>query len=543
MNDAASFDAILQCNLLEVFCEALGAAIFVTDKLDQISFASIRLLHLFPIRESAIASGGRARDLYGALYDAGLRLGVDDRTAASRDEWVAERIACAWKERVDKIEKAGPERWIRIVSRRFSSGLGLVVIQDVSEQKKKEHLLRTERERVRLTEEILDTLPVAVAVKDRNLTYVAVNQEFCRIIGKSPDALLGHGGWEVLSPDLAGRIEQMDWQLLSNGERSVAPITHAGPSGQPVALERRAQRLGKPGSHYIAVSLVEASGRESDHASTASRLSGVVDEATRQAVPAASGPLRNVLLLTDVKRQDQALKLALRAHDADLCFIRDAVELAAFLPAAAEAGLVIDLVVIDFEFDAAAANLNFRMLPANSDESTIMAEILNALPLPRRPLDPPSIEPPALASEDAPPPSANTAPPDVAGLDVLGVEDNPVNRLVLEQILSSLSLSFRLAGSGMEGLADYVEHRPQLVIADTTLPDLAPVDFAARLRKIDPSAVIIALVPRDTEDNHCQATLAGFAHSLPKPLSAEALGALIPDLLAARRKKPEAPAA
>ena len=57
MNDAASFDAILQCNLLEVFCEALGAAIFVTDKLDEISFASIRLLHLFPIRESAIAPG------------------------------------------------------------------------------------------------------------------------------------------------------------------------------------------------------------------------------------------------------------------------------------------------------------------------------------------------------------------------------------------------------------------------------------------------------------------------------------------------------
>ena len=53
MNDAASFDAIMQCNLLEVFCEALGAAIFVTDKLDQVTFASIRLLHFFPLRQSA----------------------------------------------------------------------------------------------------------------------------------------------------------------------------------------------------------------------------------------------------------------------------------------------------------------------------------------------------------------------------------------------------------------------------------------------------------------------------------------------------------
>ena len=136
MNDAASFDAILQCNLLEVFCEALGAAIFVTDKLDEISFASIRLLHLFPIRESAIAPGGRARDLYGALHDAGLRFGTGDRSAAvGREEWIAERVACAWRERVDKIEQAGPDRWFRIVSRRFSSGLGIVVVQDVSEQK------------------------------------------------------------------------------------------------------------------------------------------------------------------------------------------------------------------------------------------------------------------------------------------------------------------------------------------------------------------------------------------------------------------------
>ena len=60
MNDAASFDAIMQCNLLEVFCEALGAAIFVTDRLDQITFASIRLLHFYPIRQNAIEPGGRA---------------------------------------------------------------------------------------------------------------------------------------------------------------------------------------------------------------------------------------------------------------------------------------------------------------------------------------------------------------------------------------------------------------------------------------------------------------------------------------------------
>lgn len=559
MNDAASFDAILQCNLLEVFCEALGAAIFVTDKLDEVSFASIRLLHLFPIRESAIASGGRARDLYGALYDAGLRFGSDERSAGrGRDDWIAERIACAWKERVDKIEQAGPERWIRIVSRRFSSGLGFVVIQDVSEQKKKELLLRNEQERVKLTEEILDTLPLAVAVKDRNLNYVAVNQEFCRLIGTAQDAILGRGTWDALEPELAGRIEQMDWQLLSSGEPGFAYITHTRPDGQTFTLERRARRLGKPGSHFIAVSLIDDAKDAGGGADTLDRFEAALEAAARPqtSLPQLglpqlnlAEPLHNVLFLTDTKLQHQALKLALRAHGADLCYVRDVPEFAAFIPAAVAAGVAIDLVVIDFEFDplafniAAANTMNFRMLPAGADESTVMAEILNALPLRRRILDAPSIEPPALAPEDMLITVPEPAPLETPRLAVLGVEDNPVNRMVLEQMLGSLSVSFRIAGSAAEGLADYAEFTPRLVLADTTLPDLSASDFALRLRQIDPSALIVALVPADTEDNHRQAKMAGFDHSLSKPLSAELLGALITDLLAARASAPGASAA
>jgi hypothetical protein len=68
MNDAASYDAIMQCNLLEVFCEALGAAIFVTDKLDrhQLSPASDCSISS-PSANPPSPPGGRARDLYGAL--------------------------------------------------------------------------------------------------------------------------------------------------------------------------------------------------------------------------------------------------------------------------------------------------------------------------------------------------------------------------------------------------------------------------------------------------------------------------------------------
>lgn len=541
MSEAASFDAMLQCNLLEVFCEALGAAIFVTDKLDEISFASIRLLHLFPMRESAIAPGGRARDLYGALYDAGLRFGSGDRAAGGREDWIAERIASAWKERVDRIEQAGPDRWMRIVSRRFSSGLGFVVIQDVTEQKKKEALLRSEQERVKLTEEILDTLPVAVAVKDRNLNYVAVNQEFCRLIGTAQEAILGHGTWDALAPELAGRIEQLDWQLLSSGEPGLTHITHTRPDGRTFTLERRARRLGKPGSHFIAVSLTEEARREEERGETVDRFEAALQSAAGQIAAAAEPePVHNVLFLTTAKRQDQALKLALRAHGADLCYIRDVAEFAAFLPAASAAGIAIDLVIIDFDFDVAAFNiaaangLDFRMLPAAADESLVMAEILTALPqLPRLALKAPSMEPPPLIEE---PVTAPVAPDSLqsAGLDVLAVEDNPVNRMVLEQLLGSMSVSFRIAASAAEGLAEYSACMPRIVLSDTTLPDMPTADFALALRRIDPSAVMIALVSADTAENHRQAQAAGFDYSLAKPLSAEALDALIPDLMTVR---------
>lgn len=543
MNDAASFDAILQCNLLEVFCEALGAAIFVTDKLDEISFASIRLLHLFPIRESAIAPGGRARDLYGALHDSGLRFCTGDRAATgSREEWIAERVACSWRERVDKIEQAGPDRWIRIVSRRFSSGLGLVVIQDVSEQKKKEELLRLEQERVKLTEEILDTLPVAVAVKDRNLDYVAVNEEFCRQLGATREAVLGHRSWDTMSPELAGRIEQLDWQLLSSGEPSLATITHVRPDGFAVTHERRAIRLGKQGNPYIAVSLTQKAGLEQLTDTPEAAIVVTVPETT-PAAPAER--MRNVLHLSHATEPSQALKLALRAHGIDLCHIVDVPEFAAFLPAARAAGIRLDLVVIDFDFDPAtyniiaASGIDFRMLPQPPGESAVMAEILSALPDRTARFDEP-MSPPDIRREDVTP----AAEPQAThhGLDLLAVEDNALNRMVLDQVLSGLDVTVQIVATAQEALAVCQARSPRIVLCDTTLPDSEIGDIALDLRRLDPSRPLVAMVSGDTTQHHQQAQAIGFDESLSKPLSAEALTALLARHLAIAEAPPLAAA-
>lgn len=538
MNDAASFDAIMQCNLLEVFCEALGAAIFVTDKLDQITFASIRLLHFYPIRQSAIEPGNRARELYAAMFDAGCRFGQGGRqSGGTRDEWVAERIAVAWKERVDTIEQAGPDRWVRIVSRRFSSGLGFTVMQDVSEQKKKENLLRAEQERVKLTEEILDTLPVAVAVKDRNLNFAAVNQEFCDLLRLPSESILGRPAWDILESDLAARLEQAEWQLLSNGQAQQGQVIVNRDDGTSLAIERHARRVGRPGNHFITMSFfpqasgkaVPAATRPAQAAPLLAAVPTIPDAAPsppREAPPRPAGR-HKVLYLIGNHYGGHGLTLALRAHDVELCLIRDETEFAAFVPAAAEAGVEIDFVLIDGDFSPAAFNivakagLDFRMIPAGSEDATALAEILRCLGARER------ANPRLAASKTSEAEACETEEAADERLDVLAVEDNDVNRMALTQMLEGLEFRFAIVASGHEAITAASAARPRLVLADLTLPDMEIEELAGRLVQSCPGLPIVGVMAADNELTRRKCVVAGLADCIAKPLNPDLLEAVI----------------
>ena len=543
MNDAASFDAIMQCNLLEVFCEALGAAIFVTDKFDQVTFASIRLFHFYPIRQTAIEPGNRARDLYGALFDAGCRFGHSDKRGGStRDEWIAERTAIGWRERVDTIEQAGPDRWVRIVSRRFSSGLGFVVMQDVSEHKKKENLLRAEQERVKLTEEILDTLPIAVAVKDRNLHFVAVNQQFAALTQlprrEHPGSQqLGHLRWRAGRPHGTGRLAIAVERRGPRPIRSFSTATTAAASGssakpgasavRAITLSRRAWRS-PPGLKCPAERLKPGRRRGS---SRVPRSRPPLSSAMWPNTPAGS---RKVLYLLGGHYAGHGLTLGLAAHNVELCFIRDEGEFAAFVPAAAAAGVVIDFVLIDGDFAPSAFNivanagLDFRMIPAGSEDATALAEILRSLQA-REQANPGRFQKDAILSgrhtPAAPAPAIAAEAED--RLDVLAVEDNPVNRMALEQILESLELRFAIVASGREAIAVATSENPRLVLADLTLPDMDIEELARSLSRANAGLPIVGLMPLDNELNRRKCVAAGLVDCIPKPLSPDALDMII----------------
>jgi CheY-like chemotaxis protein/PAS domain-containing protein len=532
MGDAASFDAIMQYSLLEVFCEALGAAVFVTDKLDEVSFASVRLMHHFPIRESQFAPGTRARDLYGALYDAGCRFGYSGGFKdKKREDWIAERVASAWKERVDAIEPSGPDRWFRVISRRFSSGLGFTIIQDVTEHKKKEQQWRTDHERVRMTEEILDALPVAIAVKDRNLNFAAVNRQFCRNLNTAPDAILGASVWDIFEPVLAGSLEEADWHLLATGEDRESIVKIDRPEGQSASFLHRARRIGKAGSHYIAMSFDELPLEKFAGSTSAEDPDLVLAVGGEQGIVATQGDGRN--LVGEAARLEKGHKVVYVSADADeagivrqaaarnieLCIVRNETEFGAFLTAITEAGIRIDLVVIDpsadFTFATLAARygIRHRMLSPGADP---MESIIDAFERKSRPV---------------PAPARPSTPAEPQTIDVLAVEDNPVNRLVVEQILENLGLDFLVVSEGRKAVEKIAEFKPQVVLVDVTLPDMEIDEFipALKLSTKDSGAKppVIGMISRDSAEQRQACKQAGMVDIISKPLSSEAVDRML----------------
>jgi len=133
--------------------------------------------------------------------------------------------------------------------------------------------------------------------------------------------------------------------------------------------------------------------------------------------------------------------------------------------------------------------------------------------------------------------------PDIRGLSVLVVDDNAVNRRILDELLASWGLRPALAASGGEALADLRraaqagEPYP-LVVLDHRMPDLDGLRVAERIRQAPELAGAIILMLSSAEDQVGAARCGelGIATCLTKPIKEsellealfEALGAALP---------------
>ena len=531
MSDLASSGAGL--------CDALGAAIVVYDRNDHIIFASRKLLSFFPLEEAVASPGARLRDYLSALYDCYLLETESLSTNArqlGREEWIGERLALHWKERSEKTERLKGERFLRFVMNRLPSGLGISVVADISEQKKREEQWRIDLERVQLIEDILDNLPFPVLVKDRNLAYAAVNKAACTMVETSAESILGRTVFDLHSRKVARRIDAADRAVLDSGMPSIIPERVRRLNGEEVLTITRKQRVGRPGRYFLvttmedvtALATIDANGMpvipSLEHVPFVASTYGKDEETDGR-----SGLLKSkaVLIVSENTRFAEAAGQRLAAGGMDHAAVTSEDEQRAFIDVAASAGVGIDVVVVDAQMSvacldiAAAHGLPVVTIEAEEIDASLMHYL--AVGLKSSPKEKAEDEDWEIMTDDLPE-MLRTG----SVCDILLVEDNRVNQIVFSQILEGLGLSWRLATSGEEALRLFVEQSPSVVLLDTTLGDIDGFEVAQRMRDLagDKHIPIVGVITHAFEGDLDKCLAHGMDDMLLKPVSPDMVEAV-----------------
>jgi CheY-like chemotaxis protein/nitrogen-specific signal transduction histidine kinase len=146
----------------------------------------------------------------------------------------------------------------------------------------------------------------------------------------------------------------------------------------------------------------------------------------------------------------------------------------------------------------------------------------------------------AKAAEAAGSPAGEAAPPDqVPPLRVLGVEDNPFGRVVLNTILSELGHQAEFIGRGEAATERIAQGAFDVVLMDMVLPGIDGVEAIRRIRALSPPHGRMAIIGVSGRgDDEAASRAAGADAFLLKPVSPRALATA---LLEALRRVEAAP--
>lgn len=90
------------------------------------------------------------------------------------------------------------------------------------------------------------------------------------------------------------------------------------------------------------------------------------------------------------------------------------------------------------------------------------------------------------------------------------------------------------AGNGLEAIAAYEQHRPDVTLLDLRMPVMEGVEVVRRIRERDPAARVIVLTTYDTDDEIARALKAGAKAYVLKDISADDLVGCIRNVLAGK---------
>jgi len=110
---------------------------------------------------------------------------------------------------------------------------------------------------------------------------------------------------------------------------------------------------------------------------------------------------------------------------------------------------------------------------------------------------------------------------------VLLVEDNPINALLARALLTREGCEIDHAGSGEEAIAAVKVGAYDLILMDMRMPGLTGVETARELRVLGVETPIVALTANAFEDDRHACLAAGMNDFLVKPMSPDALRAML----------------
>lgn len=131
------------------------------------------------------------------------------------------------------------------------------------------------------------------------------------------------------------------------------------------------------------------------------------------------------------------------------------------------------------------------------------------------------------------PSAPDTAPPRAR---VLVVDDHALLRTGVANIIDQerdLQVVAE-AANGVDALAAYERHRPDVTLLDLRMPQMEGVETVRRIRLLDPLARVIILTTYDTDEDIARALRAGAKAFVLKDIAADALIACIRDVLAGK---------
>ena len=135
--------------------------------------------------------------------------------------------------------------------------------------------------------------------------------------------------------------------------------------------------------------------------------------------------------------------------------------------------------------------------------------------------------PVTLAESEITPDDKETAAAGIAGLDVLIVEDNPINADVLNAHLDHLGHRSHRAENGLVAVEFLTQTHPDLVLMDVQMPVMDGLEATRRIRAGGFQAPIIGVTANAFESDRAACLAAGMTDFLPKPITRASLAAML----------------